>query len=106
QTQVKAFAGIHSAWRAVSASVERVAEVLESGPEVTEAPGAIILPPVQGRVAFEKVSFAYESDQPVLREISFEAQPGETIAIVGPTGAGKSTLVSLLPRFFDPQEGR
>jgi len=106
QTQVKAFAGIHSAWRAVSASVERVAEVLEAGPEVRDTPGAFALPPVQGSVAFENVAFAYEPGQPVLRGISFETKPGETIAIVGSTGAGKSTLVSLLPRFFDAQEGR
>ena len=105
QTQVKAFAGVHTAWRTVTASLERVGEILEAEPEVREAPGALALPHVTGHVVFENVSFAYEAGQPVLCGISFEAQPGETIAIVGSTGAGKSTLVSLLPRFFDPLAG-
>ena len=105
QAQIKAFAAVHTAWRAVSASLDRISEILEAEAEVDELPGAFALSPVKGRVAFENVSFAYEPDQPVLRQVSFEVQPGQTIAIVGPTGAGKSTLVSLLPRFFDPQEG-
>jgi ATP-binding cassette subfamily B protein/subfamily B ATP-binding cassette protein MsbA len=105
QTQVKAFAGIHTAWRGVSASLDRVGEILEAEAEVREAAGAVTLPRVKGHVVFENVSFAYVPGQPVLCAVSFEAKPGETIAIVGPTGVGKSTLVSLLPRFFDPQEG-
>jgi len=105
QTQVKACAGVHTAWRIVSASLDRASEILEAEAEVREAPGAVALPRVKGRIEFENVSFAYNPGQPVLRGVSFDARPGETIAIVGSTGAGKSTLVSLLPRFFDPQEG-
>jgi ATP-binding cassette, subfamily B, bacterial len=67
----------------------------------------LVLPtPTAGHVRFEEVTFGYDGDPPVLRQVTFEAHPGETIAIVGPTGAGKSTLVSLIPRFFDPQAGR
>src|SRR5262249_47804408 len=64
------------------------------------------LPAVRGHVRFEAVTFGYEPGRPVLHRISLEARPGETVALVGPTGAGKSTLVSLLPRFFDPWEGQ
>ncbi len=86
-------------------SARRVLEVLESDPEVTQAPGALRLGTVRGRIRFEDVGFSYEPGRPVLRGICLEAKPGETLAIVGATGAGKSTLVSLIPRFFDPDEG-
>ena len=105
QTQVKTFAGMQTTWRTVSAGLDRVLEMLEEEPEVAEMPGAHALPLLRGWVSFEGVVFAYEPGQPVLRGVSFEAKPGETIAIVGPTGVGKSTLVNLLPRFFDPSEG-
>jgi ATP-binding cassette subfamily B protein/subfamily B ATP-binding cassette protein MsbA len=104
--QIKTFAGIHTGWRSVSASLERVLEMLESEPEVTEPDGAPALPRPHGHIAFENVTFGYESDRPVLRDVSFEAQPGQTVAIVGPTGVGKSTLAALIPRFFDPWHGK
>jgi len=87
-------------------SARRVREILDAVPGVMDQPGASALPRVQGRVHFEGVTFGYEPGREVLRGISLELQPGETLALVGPTGAGKSTLVSLLPRFFDPKEGR
>jgi len=87
-------------------SAMRVREVLAAERDVTDKPGAIALPSARGHVVFENVTFAYDRDRPVLQGISFEAKPGETIALVGATGAGKSTLVSLLPRFFDPTQGR
>src|SRR5262249_12945947 len=105
QNQVKILAGVHTTWQTVSAGLERVAAMLEAEPEVAEAPGALPLPRARGQVAFEQVVFAYEPGQPVLRGVSFEGRPGETIAIVGPTGAGKSTLASFLPRFLDPSAG-
>ncbi len=96
--------------KAAEASLDRILEVMESDELVQDAPGARPLPELplgqRGRVRFEGVTFGYEPDQPVLEGISFEASPGETIALVGPTGAGKSTLVSLILRFFDPWEGR
>ncbi len=87
-------------------SARRVIEVLEQEPEVREAPRAHPLPTVRGTISLDHVSFAYEPGRSVLRDVSLQAQPGETIAIVGPTGSGKSTLVSLIPRFVDPSAGR
>ncbi|MDR1264559.1 MAG: ABC transporter ATP-binding protein/permease [Propionibacteriaceae bacterium] len=87
------------------ASAERVFEVLDEPEETPEA--ADHLPrPVRGRVAFEHVEFAYTPDQPLIKDLSLVAEPGQTIAIVGPTGAGKTTLVNLLMRFYDVQSGR
>jgi ATP-binding cassette subfamily B protein/subfamily B ATP-binding cassette protein MsbA len=80
-------------------------EVLDAEPEVQDAPGARPLSPGGGHVAIEGVSFGYVPGRPVLVDVDLEARPGETVAIVGPTGAGKSTLVSLVPRFFDPWSG-
>jgi len=74
--------------------------------EIRDAPNAVALAPVSGRLAFEQVSFAYDARQPVLTGVSFDAEPGELVAIVGPTGAGKTTVMNLLHRFYDPTEGR
>ena len=81
-------------------------ELLETPPEVTEAPDAIELERAAGAVAFEGVCFAYKSRTTTLTDVSFSIEPGQRVAIVGPTGAGKTTLVSLLVRFYDPQQGR
>lgn len=106
QTQMKTFTGAYTTLQGLSASVDRVVEVLDSTPDIAEKPDAHPLPSARGEVRFENISFAYEAGRPVLQNISLSAVPGETIAIVGATGAGKSTLVSLIPRFFDPQAGR
>jgi len=74
--------------------------------EVADKPGAMALSSVRGHVQFQDVTFGYERDRPILRQVSLEVCPGETLAIVGATGEGKSTLVSLVPRFFDPWQGR
>jgi subfamily B ATP-binding cassette protein MsbA len=87
------------------ASAERVWEILDAEPDVRNLPGAQTAPRLTGRVVFDGVDFAYTRGRPVLRDIELEAKPGQVVAIVGPTGAGKSTLVSLIPRFFDPQRG-
>lgn len=87
-------------------SAERAMEVLSIEPAIQDRPGAVTLDQVRGVVAFEDVSFSYDSKRPALQHISFTAHPGEVIAIVGPTGAGKSTLASLLVRFYDPHSGR
>jgi ATP-binding cassette, subfamily B, bacterial len=87
-------------------SARRVLEVLTARPEIADRPGAPVLPRGRGHVSLEGVTFGYEPGRPVLRGVTLEALPGETIAIVGSTGAGKSTLVSLIPRFVDPWQGR
>lgn len=87
------------------ASGERVFEILDAKSEVHDAPDAISLPPVRGEIRFENVSFAYFGRHKVLSNVSFEAQPGQIIALLGATGSGKSTIINLLPRFYDPTAG-
>jgi len=88
------------------AGAERVFEVLDEMPELADAPDAWPLEQVRGDVIFQDVCFGYEPDVPVLQEVSFHAEPGQTIALVGPTGAGKTTIVNLLTRFYDINSGR
>jgi ABC-type multidrug transport system fused ATPase/permease subunit len=91
------------------AAAERVFEVLDTQPDVRDAPGAYALPPIEGHVRFEGVGFRYDGGPEgveALRDVDLEAAPGEMVALVGPSGAGKTTLVHLLPRFYDPQWGR
>jgi ATP-binding cassette, subfamily B, bacterial len=90
------------------ASIDRIMEVMESDSAVPEPthPRPLAAPPQRGHICLENVTFGYEPGQPVLHEVSLEAKPGQVVALVGPTGAGKTTLISLIPRFFDPWEGR
>ena len=83
----------------------RIYEILDAESAVEESPTAIDLPPGSGRVRFENVSFGYEALSPVLNELDLEIEPGQTVALLGPTGSGKSTVVNLLPRFYDVTEG-
>jgi len=87
------------------AAAERVFELLDLQPDIQDAPQAIDLPAIKGHIELDKVTFAYEEGHPVLENVSFEVQPGQTIALVGPTGAGKTTLVSLIARFYEVTEG-
>ena len=86
--------------------VRRAFDILDSEQSLPEGPRNLKAPRAKGEIKFEQVSFAYDSFRPILKKINFRVAPGQRIAIVGPTGAGKSTLVSLLPRFYDPQLGR
>jgi ATP-binding cassette subfamily B protein len=88
------------------ASLERVLELLDSEEQSPDPVGATGVPEVRGRVAFEDVSFSYDPDRPLIEHLSLVAEPGQTIAIVGPTGAGKTTLVNLLMRFYELDGGR
>jgi len=85
---------------------ERIFEILDAVSEVQEAPHAVPLPPVKGHVRFENVSFAYFRRHRVLDRVSLEARPGQVVALLGATGSGKSTIINLIPRFYDPTEGR
>lgn len=87
------------------AGAERIFNILDEKPAVTDKPDAIIMPPIKGLVEFQNASHSYEDGVPVLRDVSFTAQPGQTIAIVGPTGAGKTTIINLIPRFYDVTSG-
>ena len=85
---------------------ERIRELLETDSEVNDLPGARNIPPVKGEIEFENVSFSYEPNSPVLADVSFKVAPGQVVALVGPTGAGKTSIISLIPRFYDPESGR
>jgi ATP-binding cassette subfamily B protein len=88
------------------ASATRIFEILDAKSDVTDKPGAISLPPVVGEIKFEKVSFRYfGSGELVLDKVDFETKPGQTVALLGATGSGKTTIINLLPRFYDPTEG-
>ncbi len=90
-----------------AASADRIFEILDAKSDIVDKPDAIDLPDVQGRVRFENVTFRYfGGGAPVLNAVSFEANPGERIALLGATGSGKSTIINLLPRFYDPTEGQ
>lgn len=97
---------LYNMFLSASVSTERIFEMLDEVPEIADRPGAIALPVIEGRVRFEDVTFSYVEGQPVLFDLNLQAEPGEIIALVGPTGAGKSTVINLLSRFYEPEQGR
>jgi ATP-binding cassette subfamily B protein len=99
-------ANLYNSIQSAVAGAERVFEVIDEAPELADAPETQPLARIQGDVAFEDVSFAYEEGVPVLKRISLRAEPGQIVALVGPTGAGKTTIVNLLTRFYDIDNGR
>jgi len=88
------------------ASMERIFEIFDTGADILDKGDEPPLPQIQGRVTFEHVTFGYDTDKTVLRDVSFDVEPGQTIALVGPTGAGKSTVVNLISRFYEASRGR
>ena len=102
---MRGIAMVYNQLQAALAGAERIFAVLDAEPTVTDAPDAIALPDMRGQVEFEHVSFAYQPGKPVLQDINLRVEPGQTIALVGPTGAGKTTIISLLSRFYDVSDG-
>jgi len=88
------------------AAAERIFEIMDITPEVIDSPDACELPQIKGSVEYRNVSFSYEKGKEVLHNINLKVEPSQMVAIVGPTGSGKSTLINLLPRFYDPDQGQ
>lgn len=102
---LRQLADLYNSVQSALAGAERVFEIMDLPPELADAPGAVEITAIKGLVEFEHVNFGYVPDVPVLKDISLTAQPGQTVALVGPTGAGKTTIVNLLTRFYDVEEG-
>src|SRR5437588_12938123 len=93
------------AFSKASVGYERIQEILQTNHEVKDLPGAQRAQRFKGHVEFIDVTFGYEPGRPVLRNVRFQIQPGQLAAFVGPTGAGKTSIISLIPRFYDPDSG-
>jgi ATP-binding cassette subfamily B protein len=97
---------LYNTYQQGQAAVTKLRDLLATVPDVPESPDAVVLPTVRGAVALDHVTFGYTEDRPVLHDIDLTIEAGETFALVGPTGAGKSTVAKLVTRFYDPQQGR
>jgi ATP-binding cassette subfamily B multidrug efflux pump len=103
---LRQIANLYNSIQAALAGAERVFDILDTPPEVMDTPDAIAMPVIQGKVRFDQVDFSYVPGTPVIKNMSLEAEAGQIIALVGPTGAGKTTIINLLNRFYDIQSGR
>ena len=102
---VQTLVQLYNQYQQGNAAVLKLRELLSTEPTVMERPGAADLPPIEGRIRFDSVTFGYDADHLVLRDVDLELEPGEVLAVVGPTGAGKSTIAKLVTRFHDPTFG-
>ncbi len=102
---LRQIANMYNSVQAALAGAERVFEIIDSPAETADAPDALGLDQVRGDVCFDNVHFGYDANQPVIKKLDLCAQSGQTVALVGPTGAGKTTIINLLTRFYDPQSG-
>jgi subfamily B ATP-binding cassette protein MsbA len=102
---IAAFSGLYSQFQAALGATTRIFELLDTAPDIIDAPDAVELPEIIGRVSFDEVSFEYNTNLPVLHQLSVQVQPGQLVALVGPSGAGKTTLINLIPRFYDVSGG-
>ena len=103
---LRQLSNIYNAIQGALAGAERVFEVIDTKSEIDDAPVAVSLEKAQGHVTFENVSFSYSPDKPIIKNMTLEAKPGEIVALVGPTGAGKTTIVNLLTRFYEIDSGK
>jgi ATP-binding cassette subfamily B multidrug efflux pump len=103
---IQMISGLWTQFQSALAGAERIFELIDTEPEVVDAPDAVALAPAEGRISFKDVDFCYKPEEPVLHGVTLTAEPGETVALVGPTGAGKTSIVSLLMRFYDVVSGR
>ncbi|MBO4885583.1 MAG: ABC transporter ATP-binding protein [Clostridia bacterium] len=102
---LNALSNFYNSVLSAMASVERIFEIMDTPSDIQDKPGAQEMPPIEGQVSFENVTFSYDPEKVVLQNVSFDVKPGQTIALVGPTGAGKSTVVNLISRFYDVTGG-
>jgi len=102
---LRQLAGLYNQLQSALAGAERIFEIMDESPDIVDPPDAQPLPEIRGRVEFDRVGFAYVPGVPVLEDIRLTAEPGQIIALVGPTGAGKTTIINLLTRFYDVAEG-
>jgi ABC-type multidrug transport system fused ATPase/permease subunit len=103
---VQQLSQLYNTFLSATAALDKIMDVMDDEPEIEDRPGALDLPAIQGRVAFDGVRFSYGRGPEVLHGIDLSVEPGTTVALVGHTGAGKSTIAKLLARFYDPQAGR
>ena len=102
---LRQLADLYTSIQSALAGAERVFEIIDTTPEINDKPDAKPLKEIQGDIVFEDVDFSYDSKTPILKDIRFHAKPGEIVALVGPTGAGKTTMINILSRFYDIQDG-
>ena len=102
---VESLCRLNHRFQRAASSAERVFEVLDTQPDVTDRRSAYAMPAIEGRIQFDDVTFSYETDKPVLKNLNFTVEPGEMIGLAGHSGAGKSTLINLICRFYDIEEG-
>lgn len=102
---ITSLGNFYNVFQDAAAYLERIFEVMDTPSAIHDTPGATELPPIEGHVQFNNVHFEYEENRPILEHLSFKVKAGESIALVGPTGAGKTTVVNLLSRFYDIQSG-
>jgi len=103
---IQSLSGFWNEVQSAFAAAERVFHIMDTEIEISEKPDAVVIPPIEGRIAYEDMNFSYEDGVPVLSEIDLVIEHNTTVALVGPTGAGKTTMINLLYRFYDPQEGK
>jgi ABC-type multidrug transport system fused ATPase/permease subunit len=103
---IQSLSQLYTTYQAGMAALDKIFDLLNENPDIGDRPDAIELPRVRGEIEFDDVSFSYGGEQPALSEVSLDVPPGQTVALVGATGAGKSTLAKLVARFYDPDAGR